>query len=134
MIWLFCIVQITWILTLLRNVPVVTKCKEGLCHEASSFPTDGVDFQYTLYIYCCYNSVVVEQLYPKSWGYLVFIALIYKKRKKNCKTWIFILLFLFYYTLNLHILRNAHSGLSFHGIVIFQTHKKHFIKIFNLMS
>lgn len=67
MIWLFCIVQITWILTLLKNVPVVTQCKEeGLCNEASLFPTDDVDFQYTLNIYCCNNSVVVEELYPKS--------------------------------------------------------------------
>lgn len=45
--------------------------------------TDCVDFQFTQNIYCCYNLVVVEQLYPKSWGYLVFIALIYKKRKKS---------------------------------------------------
>lgn len=45
--------------------------------------TDCVDFQFTQNIYCRYNLVVVEQLYPKSWGYLVFIALIYKKRKKS---------------------------------------------------
>lgn len=73
------------------------QCKEeGLCKEALliptdgvdfqftlyiHFPTDGVDFQFTLYIHFCYNSVVVEQLYPKSWGYLFFIAFIYKRNK-----------------------------------------------------
>lgn len=58
------------------------QCKEeGLCKEASLIPTDGVDFQFTLYIHFCYNSVVVEQLYPKSWGYLFFIAFIYKRNK-----------------------------------------------------
>lgn len=57
--------------------------KKDLAMEHHVFPVDGVDFHFTLYIYCCYNSVVVEQLYPKSWGYLVFIALIYKKRKKS---------------------------------------------------
>lgn len=50
--------------------------KKDLAMEHHVFPTDGVDFQFTQYIYCCCNSAVVEQLYPKSWGYLVFIALI----------------------------------------------------------
>lgn len=68
------------------NPYTIEKCscvkKKDLAMEHHVFPTDCVDFQFTLYIYCCYNSAVVEQLYPKSWGYLVFIALIYKKRKK----------------------------------------------------
>lgn len=79
--------------------------KKDLAMEHHVFPTDCVDFQFTLYIYCCYNSVVVEQLYPKSWGYLVFIALIYKKRKKVLKdmNFHFITFFFFLYIKLAHI-------------------------------
>lgn len=136
MIWLFCTVQITWILTLLRNVPVVTQCKvKGFGHGASRIPYGWCRLPlHTVHLlslqFSCGRTTLSKEL-----GIFSFYSIdLQKKKKKFQKTWIFIFLFLFFLTLNLHILRNVQNGLSLHSIVIFQTHKKYFIKIFNLMS
>lgn len=58
--------------------------KKDLAMEHHVFHMDCVDFHFTMYIYCCYNSVVVEHAaLSKKLGIFSFYSIDLQKRKKS---------------------------------------------------